>query len=223
MIIISDEEDCGKPGDVDELTVAGGNICYFASKGVNPDGTTYQGKALESVDTYYNFLMNLKNNKNGMVKFAAIVGVTDVSNPEGTVIEYQTTNLNTDIKDACNMGGSCVGDPAYCGAKPGTRYINLARMFGIGSLGFIDTICQSDFSKTMADLGTFIGCPISWTLSQPILDPELANILVNGTPVPRDSWQYDSAKNTISFVGGYNPCDSVTSGTITVELVYVTK
>ncbi|HSA24654.1 MAG TPA: hypothetical protein P5076_24550, partial [Myxococcota bacterium] len=39
VIVVSDEEDCGEVGDVTEgLSGLGGKVCYYASKGVGPDG-----------------------------------------------------------------------------------------------------------------------------------------------------------------------------------------
>ena len=232
VIVVSDEEDCGIPGDVEEgLPNIGGNICYYASKGQNPDGSAYTGNPLEPIDTYYDFLLGLKGNNEEMVKFAGIIGVHVASyDANGKAVVDPADPLNTinytadgQIKEACDTISLGCNFPvqAYCTATPGTRYIALAKKFGAN--GFIDTICQTDFSNTMAKVGTFIGCPTTFTLSQPILDPALVNILVNGVAVPSQSWTYDKVLNTISFVGGYNPCSSVSGGKITIELIYATK
>jgi hypothetical protein len=197
VVIISDEDDCGEVGEVYELTADGGNICYFAAKGVgpepgNPDYTpmTYhpddpeqRSYELTPVEDYYDFLVNnVKGGRTGMVKFAAVVGMTDVNNPASTTIEYEWTTRNRwEIVDACTTP-NCTGQ--YCFAEPGTRYIKLAQMFGIGQNGFLDTICQESFNDTMEALGSFVACPRQFKLSEPPLDPDLASILINGEEVP---------------------------------------
>jgi hypothetical protein len=170
VVVITDEEDCGEVGDVTEnIGMAMGNICYFASKGIGPDGETSHpddpdGRAyyLTPVADYYDFLLSLKYGQSSLIKFAAIVGVKDVDNLATTTIEYF---WNTDvpmprweIEDACEIPEpDCTS--RYCFAKPGTRYIALAQMFGIGQNGFVDTICQADFTETMERLAQFIGAP----------------------------------------------------------------
>ena len=191
VVVISDEEDCGERGDVTEdSTWAGGDACYYAAKGVDPEGNFNDpnGKPyrLTPVEDYYNFLLGLKDNREGMVKFAAIVGIKDKNDLSTTEIDYfwDDGRNRWDIEHACTTTG-CTG--AYCYADPGTRYIELAQQFGIGKNGFVDTICQNDFSDTMAELGTFVACPKQFLLSEEILDPDLANILINGEAVPRFS------------------------------------
>jgi len=196
VIVISDEDDCGEVGDVFELTSDGGNICYFAAKGVgpepgNPDYTpmTYhpgdpeqRPYELTPVKEYYNFLVNeVKGGRKEMVKFAAIVGVTDPADPSTTTIEYEWGNHNRwEIVEACTTPG-CAGD--YCFAMPGTRYIQLARMFGEN--GYVASICQSDFADTMEKLGVCVHCPESYKLVAPPQDPDLLVVTVNGTQIPR--------------------------------------
>jgi hypothetical protein len=197
VVIISDEDDCGEVGEVYELTSDGGNVCYFAAKGEGPEpgNSTYTPMTyhptdpdqrpyrLTPVEEYYDFLVNdVKGGRKGMVKFAAIVGMDDVNDPSTTTIDYEWTTRNRwEIIDACNTPG-CTGD--YCFAEPGTRYIKLAQLFGVGQNGFLDTICQNDFSQTMEDLGTFVACPRQFKLSEAPLDPDLASILINGEQVP---------------------------------------
>ena len=197
VIIISDEEDCGEVGDVYEMTADGGNICYFATKGVGPEpgNPTYTPMTyhpgdpeqrpyqLTPVEEYYDFLVNdVKGGRKGMVKFAAIVGMTDVNDPSTTTIEYEWGTRNRwEIVDACTTPG-CTGD--FCFAEPGTRYIKLAQLFGVGQNAFLDTICQDSFADTMTALGTFVACPRQFKLSDPPLDPSLASILINGEQVP---------------------------------------
>jgi hypothetical protein len=191
VVIITDEDDCGEVGDVTEgLGGIGGNVCYYASKGVDPDGGFSDPDGvpyrLTPVEDYYNFLLGLKDNREGMVKFAAIVGIKDINDLSTTTIEYtwDASKNRYQIDDACTTAG-CTG--AFCFAEPGTRYIRLAQMFGIGKNGFIDTICQNSFSTTMEALGTFVACPKRFLLSEEILDPDLANILINDEGVPRFS------------------------------------
>ncbi len=201
VVVISDEDDCGEVGDVTEgMPGIGGNSCYFAAKGVDPDGAFNdpEGKQyrLTPVEDYYNFLLRLKGNREGMVKFAAIVGIKDTQDLSTTTIEYfwDDGHSRWDIEPACTTAG-CSGE--FCSAKPGTRYVKLAQLFGIGKNGFIDTICQNDFSSTMQELGTFVACPKVFLLSEAILDPDLANILINGTAIPRYSCGYtDEVKLT---------------------------
>jgi hypothetical protein len=194
VVIISDEDDCGEVGDIWEMSSEVGKLCYFASKGVGPDGETkYPGDPdpnrtyqLEPVETYRDFLIDVKNGREGMVKFAAVVGVNDADNNgeitaedlAATTIEYQP---DRDVFPACTTP-DCQG--IYCSAKPSTRYIKLAQLFGIGQNGFVDTICQRDFSKTMVALGNFVACPRQFKLSEQPLDPDLASILINGEQVP---------------------------------------
>ncbi len=194
VVIISDEDDCGEVGDIWESSVDMGRVCYFASKGVDPDGeTSYPGDPdpnrkyeLEPVETYRDFLLDVKNGRDGMVKFAAIVGVNDVDHNgkitsedmAATTIEYQP---DRNPVPACTTP-DCQGK--YCDADPGTRYIEMARLFGIGQNGFVDTICQPNFSGTMEALGNFVACPREFRLTEQPLDPSLASILVNGEEVP---------------------------------------
>jgi hypothetical protein len=214
VVIISDEDDCGEVGEVYELTTDGGNICYFAAKGVgpepgNPDYTpmTYHQDdpdqrpyQLTPVENYYDFLVNdVKGGRKGMVKFAAIVGMADVADPSTTTIEYEWTTRNRwEVIDACTTPG-CTGE--FCFAEPSTRYIKLAQLFTIGQNGFLDTICQESFSDTMEELGTFVACPRQFKLSDSPLDPDLASILINGEQVPLYSCSIPDRLETCSGPG----------------------
>jgi hypothetical protein len=209
VIVISDEDDCGEVGDVYELTSDGGNICYFASKGEGPEPgnpdyipMTYHPSdpeqrpyELTPVKEYYDFLVNdLKGGRKGMVKFAAIVGVTDANDPSTTTIEYEWGPYNRwNVVSACTTPG-CTGD--YCFAEPGTRYIKLAQMFGEN--GYVASICQSDFSQTMERLGVCVHCPETYKLSAAPPDPALMVVTINGEPIPR---------YTCSIQGQLEPCD----------------
>jgi hypothetical protein len=259
VILISDEEDCGERGDVMESTDARGDICYYGAKGQDRDGkTSYKNPntgqdmpyKLTPVKTYYDFLMGLKNNEAGMVKFAAIVGVIDKNNPYTTTpdkIEFvQPQPGQWQVKAACDTQG-CTGK--YCSATPGTRYVELARLFGNDA--FVDSICQSDFNDTMVKIAERISCPKEFNLSEPIRDPALANILINGEPIPRNScsasgalieckagsscpqgscvetWVYSPPTaalpgGKITFAPHYDPCEIYSGKLFNIELVYVT-
>ncbi|RME29324.1 MAG: hypothetical protein D6806_01600, partial [Deltaproteobacteria bacterium] len=212
IILVSDEEDCGSVGDVTERTSAGGLTCYFAAAGHDDQGRTSDDTGrpyeLTSVDEFYDRLIALKGGETGMVKFAAIVGVSDPANPDDTKIEFYQHPFyeRADVRPACETPGcksQCapfenvnqakyVGCLEACEAKPGTRYIEMARKFG--NNGFVDTICQADFAETMAKVGEFVGCPKVFKLQEPILHPDLANILINGEEVPRFSCGFSEVR-----------------------------
>jgi len=163
VVVFSDEDDCGQVGDVsEEVRGAMANICYFAAKGVGPDGETVhpndpdqRAYRLTPVDEYYDFLLGLKGGRVDLVKFAAVVGVTDVSDPASTKIDFKWSEPHNmwQVAPACSLPGVS-GDAGT--ALPGTRYIQLADKFGIGVHGFVETICQVDFSDTIIRLGDFL-------------------------------------------------------------------
>ncbi|MBN2493689.1 MAG: hypothetical protein JXR96_03770 [Deltaproteobacteria bacterium] len=198
VVVVSDEEDCGEVGDVME----GGDMCYYAAAGVDGEGrTSYLDEgverpyALTPVEEYHRLLTGLKGDRPGMVKFAAIVGVdkVDEATPGVTIADLDNTRIRYEADEhghylpstVCATPG-CTGQ--HCEAYPGTRYIELARLFGLeqGGDGFVGSICH-DFSETLEDIATFVACPRTFYLSEPILDPGLANIFVNGEAVPRHS------------------------------------
>jgi hypothetical protein len=190
VVVISDEDDCGEVNDVYEFTSDGGRLCYFAAKGIGPNGETVHPDdpqqrpySLTPVEEYYRFLVDdVKGGRKGKVKFAAVVGVEDVNDPSTTTIEYEMgANNRWDVADACTTP-NCTGE--YCFAEPGTRYIKMAQMFGIGSNGFLDTICQDDFSNTLHELYKFIPCTRAFKLRTPPLDPALAAILIDDQDIP---------------------------------------
>ncbi|MBW1872456.1 MAG: hypothetical protein JRJ19_10345 [Deltaproteobacteria bacterium] len=192
VIQLSNEVDCGEIGDVTEgLGGIAGSVCYYAANGADPEGgkADPEGKpyALTPLSDYYDFLMNLKDNKPGMVKFAAIVGVKDLNDLSTTTIEFfwDASHNRYLIEDACQTP-DCSG--AFCYSEPSPRYIALARMFGIKANGFVDTICQSDYSESMQKIGELIaGCPHGFVLTKEISDPTTADILINDVKVPRYS------------------------------------
>ena len=195
VVVLSSEEDCGEVEDVYELGDTGGpggNICYYASKGVGPEGETespddpeqrpYQ---LTPVEDYLDFLQDLKQGRAGMVKFAAIAAVKHVNDLDTTVIEYeQDADSRWQIVHACDAPG-CTGD--YCYALPSTRYIKMAELFGIGENGFIDTVCQAEYDDTMERLGNFLSCPGRFLLERDITDPQQSNLELNRQLIPRYS------------------------------------
>jgi hypothetical protein len=193
VVVVSDEEDCGAVGDITEDPALGGKKCYYASKGVTPDGATTDAEGrpltLTPVRDYYNFLRGLKGNRESMVKFAAIVGVEDEANPGATEIHYDGTATNSDILPACTTAGCVPAGPSdkSCLAYPGTRYVELAEMFGLEVNGLVGRICVDNFRPLMERIGNFVACPEVFKLSDPILDPALANILINDVEVPRYS------------------------------------
>ncbi|MFC1654223.1 hypothetical protein ACFL2F_00340 [Myxococcota bacterium] len=191
VVVISDEEDCGEVGDVSEETPDGGNVCYFAAKGVGPEGETVHPRdpnekpyQLAPVEDYQDFLMKLKGDRPGMVKFAAIAGVKDVNDFSTTTIEYEyhSTRDRWEIIDACVTPG-CTG--SYCFAEPSTRYIKLAQAFGLGIHGQVDTICQDDFSFAMECVAGFMACQEKFPLSKPLPASGDSGLVVNDTLIPK--------------------------------------
>jgi hypothetical protein len=187
IIVISDEDDCGNVDDVNEtLPNIMADVCYYAAKGEDPDGNTTDPNGnpytLTPVQEYYEFLVGLKGE--GNVKFAAIVGMEDKDDPGASEIIYEWREEYNMYrpKSACSTP-NCNGIEAYCSAKPGTRYIDMAQMFGEN--GFTDTICQERFDETMAEIGTFVACPERFKLTEPIRDPALANFIVDGESIPK--------------------------------------
>jgi hypothetical protein len=174
-------------GDVTEgLPEAGGDICFRAAKGTGPAGETSDstGKPylLTPVEDYYRFLIDTKGGRMGMAKFAAIVGMKDPSDPSTTTIEYEDSTGWWKAASVCSTPG-CTG--TICSAWPGSRYIKMAQMFGLGGNGFVDTICQADYTDTLTRLGHFMGCQNSFPLGQAVQDVGAITVLVNGTVLPR--------------------------------------
>jgi hypothetical protein len=256
VIVISDEDDCGEVGEVYELTKDGGNICYFASKGVGPEGETvhpddpnqkpYQ---LTPVEEYKDFLMKLKGNRPGMVKFTAVTGVKDINDLSSTTIEYEQGLRDFwQVVNACNTPG-CTSDE--CLACPGTRYVMLAQAFGLGVHGQVDTICQDDFSNTMECTAGFIACQDKFPLSKPLDGASDLSVAVNRMLVPEytcsvqgrieacqgpddtscqegvcaPSWTYltpaesGQENGIIDFSEHLRPCDLVSQGEIKVSVI----
>jgi hypothetical protein len=255
VVLVSDEEDCGKVGEVTEgIAPAQAKLCYYAAAGSGPDGSAchpmdeacrpYQ---LTPVEDYHRFLLQLKGDVPGMVKFAAITGVTDPGDPASTLIEYESSDPSARILSACVTPGC--GDHEHCHSKPATRYIQLARLFG--SHGFVDTICQENFANTMGDIYKMIECPESFGLREELSDPDLVALLVNGREVPRficddgvrpclgsldescapgvcaQTWTYDSAPGNnapggrIDIAPFFDLCEFGGGGDVYIELRYV--
>ena len=216
VVVISDEEDCGEVGDITEsMQGISGWACYYAAKGIAPNGDFSDPEVgllyqLTPVREYYDFLVDLKGGRESMVKFVAIVGIEDPANPSATEITYDGTDVNSRINTVCETpdctGGCNPGDTIcvdYCRARPGTRYVALAELFGLGDggNGFVSTLCLDDFSDTMVEIGNFVSCPREFKLSEEILDPGLANILINGESVPRYSCSGSTKDNIMECTG----------------------
>jgi len=256
VVVISDEDDCGEVGEVYELTPDGGNICYFAAKGVGPEGETVHPDdpnekpyELTSVEEYRDFLVKLKGDRPGMVKFTAITGVKDINDLSTTTIEYEMGAHNRwEIITACTAPG-CTG--AYCFAEPGTRYIEMAQAFGLGINGQVDTICQDEFSYTMECTAGFMACQEKFPMSKPLPASNDSSIVVNNTLIPKytcsvqgqivacqgmddtscqegmcvPSWTYQTPTEsgleggTITFAEHLKPCDLVSDGEIKVSVI----
>jgi hypothetical protein len=228
VIIVSDEDDCGVVGSVNE-SAGKDSYCYHAAKGdVSAEG---YWQSLPPVDDYLQFLLRLKSNHRNMVKFAAIVGLKDTADVDSTIIEFETdAHGNEQVLPVCS---TCNFTDRLCSAMPGTRYRDLFKAFG--EYGFIASICQNDFSQTMTDIANFVRCPKFFNLVEAPFNLGLANILINGVAIPRDAWSYKShdellgegvadppAAGRIVFVN-YDPCTLITSGTVRIELVYVVQ
>jgi len=111
VILISDGEDCGEPGEVSEgIPGLDERICSYAARGAGPAGGTYYPGDPESrlykltpVSEYYDFLTGLKDNKQGMVRFAAIVGLKDTEDLSSTSIEYAGNEPDAAVLPACSI------------------------------------------------------------------------------------------------------------------------
>ncbi len=212
VFIVSDEEDCGEVGDVPELTQAGGFICYYASKGIDPEGrtvepTTGEPYALTPVKTYADFLRSLRPQGPGLLRFAAVVGIEDPLNPEATEIEY-TFDENTDryvVKPVCTVP-SCFADPEDpwalegCAVSPGPRYVELAGLLD----GVVDTLCQEDFSATLLRAaGIATGVRRDFELRRDPLDQGGIEVRVNGQE--QQGWFLIPGRRIVRFEEGATP------------------
>ena len=212
VIVISDEEDCGEIGEVYENSTSGGNVCNFAVKGVGPEGETAHPEdpqqreyRLSRVSEYRDFLVNeVKGGREEMVRFAAIVGMKDAKDPTTTTIEYELDSRGRwDVVPACRTP-NCEG--IYCEADPGTRYLDLAAEFG--KHGYVNTICQADFSETLKEIGEFVKCPRVFKLGTHPLDTDLAAILVNGDEIPRYSCTIEGRQESCDMADDQCPAGS---------------
>ena len=256
VVVISDEGDCGEVGDVSEgAPLAGGNICYYASAGVGPEGETVHPSdpnqkpyQLTPVAEYRDFLMALKDNRPGMVKFTTITGLSDPADLSSTTIEYEFDS----VRDRWNVISACTTPDCegnHCAANPAPRYIEMAQLFGIGINGYVDTICQSDFSFSMECLANFMACQQRFELGTPVLNTQTAELSFNNELIPRYScsaasqltscqglqdsscsdgpcvatWTYDDSAGspTVTFADHFKPCELIQEGDI--EIVVVEK
>ncbi len=193
VIVVSDEDDCGEVGDITEgIAGVGGRVCYYAAKGLGPVGATSSPDdpddkpyALTPVSDYLEQLIALKDGRPGMVKFAAVVGITDPNDPLATSIEYtDDSDPSSDIVPACTTP-TCTG--RYCAAYPGTRYIGLADLLGLGLDGYVASICQADFSTTLRNMGHWLACPRIFHLTGLMSSPESVEVMLDGAILPRFS------------------------------------
>jgi len=202
VVLISDGVDCGGVGDVSEgLDGVDEKICAYAAKGVGPDGGFFHPDdpaqkeyALRPVAETYDFLMALKEGRPGMVKFAGIVGLADINNLDHTVIEYSDAGASSEVQPACVVP-DCEGE--HCLALPDPRVINLAKMFGLGDNGMVDTLCQEDFFYSAMRGSPPVGCPKRFLLRYQPLDSALIAMRLNGEPL---------ADNACSMADNYVPC-----------------
>jgi hypothetical protein len=208
VVLVSDEEDCGEIGDVSEgVPPAMGNLCYFAAKGVGPEGETVHPSdpdqktyRLTPVSAYADFLYSLKSSP-AQVTFSAIVGVTDPNDPSTTTIEYEWNeepHSRYEIVDACTTPG-CTG--SYCYAEPGTRYIQLAQMTG----GVVESICQQDFSAPLVSVAnTSTGFRRTFPVKYPPVSPDVVEVRVDGTLL-LEGWDYYEPQQAVVFDEGKPP------------------
>jgi hypothetical protein len=181
VVVLSDGEDCGEVGEVEEASGKDPRtICASASAG---------GDALSPVEDVHRFLLGLKGYRAGSVKFVAITGLGDPGDPGSTRIEFDGDRL----VPACQVPGCSADD---CRAGPGTRHVRLATLFGLGRDGLLDTVCQEELGATLERAGRFAACPTAFFLDEPIRNPDLADILVNDTLVPRHSCAWTDALST---------------------------
>jgi hypothetical protein len=207
VILVSDGEDCGEVGEVAEgIPGVGGDICYYASKGVGPEGESAHPEdpdarpyQLTPVEEYYQFLLSVKGDRQGMVKFATITGMQGPLDPTAAIEYAWDDSLQSwTVTEACSVP-FCDGPD--CQAGPGTRAIELARRFGIGKSGFAGSICQADLARTMESLGQFVSCPRVFFLSDPLRDPDLVNLMVNDEHIPRYTCDLEGRLVTCSGPG----------------------
>jgi hypothetical protein len=204
VVVVSDEDDCGEVGDVTEgLLAIGGNACYFAAKGEDPDGATQDpnGKpyALTAVNEYASFLQGLKPVPS-LATFSAIVGLSDPADPSSTRIEYTWDDARQrwDIASACTTPG-CSGE--FCSAKPGTRYIELAQKLS----GTIETICQDNFSQPMLKvIGTSVGYRSKFKLGGDPISADIVKVSINGTAL-ETGFVFEPATREVVFDQGQAP------------------
>jgi hypothetical protein len=242
VILVSDEEDCGEPGELPDET--SGNSCYYAALGQTPAGGAYP--TLTEVAELKDRLLGLKQGDSARVRFAAIVGV-DPAGSQATAIRFDAAGKPL---PAC-VTADCPDN--QCDAFPSTRAIALAE--SLGSSGWLASICQADFSETLREIAAFISCPGYFDLKQPLLDPSVMVVLLNDELIPNFScdrsgalaecespgdpicgadacvstWTYQPPETLpapaptggrITFAPHFDPCKQVTGGRIRLEVRY---
>jgi hypothetical protein len=202
VLSFSDEDDCGEPMDITETLSAGGNICYFASKGIGPEGETVapddptqRPYRLTPVQDYYDFLLGVKGQQAGMVTFAAITGIVDAQDPSTTSIEYEQVGARWQVKPVCVMPACQVPMNYYCSAEPAIRYIQLAQMFH----GMLDTICQEDFANSVLRVaGVTTGVRRVFDLRRPPNAPAAITVRVDSATTTA-GWTYNPIRQAVDF------------------------
>ncbi|HOX42558.1 MAG TPA: hypothetical protein PK668_03120 [Myxococcota bacterium] len=203
VLSFTDEEDCGEVGEVTEgMSVIGGKVCYYASRGEGPDGSGEDPVAglpyrLTPVEDYAAFLRELKGGDPARATFSVIAGVDDPGHPEDTTIEYVDTSEHANVQTVCARPG-CTG-PA-CQAYPSTRQIALALATG----GAIESICQEDYTDaTLRVGGLSSGARLHFPLGAAPVAPETVRVEVAGQPA--QGWSLELDQPAIGFAAEHTP------------------
>ncbi len=199
----TDEEDCGEVGEVTEsMTGIGGKVCYFASKGEAPDGSTEDPVAglpyrLSPIEEYAAFLRELKGGDPARVSFSAIAGVADPADPAATAIEYESTAPTASPLPVCVRPG-CTGPG--CQAYPSTRQVALALATG----GAIESICREDYEDaTLRMGGVSSGARLHYPLGTQPAAPETVRVEVEGQAA--EGWALELDDPAIGFAAEHTP------------------
>ncbi len=122
----------------------------------------------------------------GFLRPEAALGIVVVSDEDDrsrvkfTAIEFASDAPSAEVLPACSTPGC---DGSYCQAFPGTRYIELAGLFGDN--GRVRSICRTDFDQTLAATGLFMTNPQLIRLERELAAPESAVLRINGQAIPR--------------------------------------
>jgi hypothetical protein len=148
----------------------------------------------------------------------AVIFVSDEDDHSFGKIEFYQ-RIFEQMKDIGNenrvIAAAIVGDqpngctnPQTGNAQPGTRYHQLVQVVG-GSIG---SICSSDFSETLNQLGlTVAGLSRKFTLSDEEPEESTISVKVNGQEIQKDyqnGWSFENG--SIFFQGSYVPPPAAT-------------